>query len=347
MDYILIAIGLISIIGIRFTDKFWDDYISKKSTSAINGVFVLFVFLRHFNQYFDITEYDKVYTWIDGYVGQLIVVTFLFFSGYGIMSSITESGDSYVRTLVQKRILPLWLNYIIIVLIYTVINYCFGTGVSLIKVFKTFFAWDSVGNSNWYIFAILVMYVFVYISFSVFKASVRGCLSFMFALCILYCVLMSFFKEPHWYNTILVYPLGMLYRYKEKTIIKIFRNHWVMCLLLLATLFCCLEIAYIFTHSVLLYEGISICFVLGIVCVSTRIKVRNALLDFLGNYVFEIYMLQRIPMIILCSKSIDKYLVFVISFVFTVIVSVMYKLFISNNIPKLLSKISLLRTAHH
>ena len=79
----------------------------------------------------------------------------------------------------------------------------------------SFTALSSIGNSNWYVFAILAMYSIVYISFKQCKKhSMTSCVLFT----ILYIILMDVIKDQAWwYNIILCYPAGMiLSKYKDR-----------------------------------------------------------------------------------------------------------------------------------
>lgn len=99
-----------------------NDYLDKAQTTAINGIFVLFVFLRHFSQYITYDEADAIFNYVDVRLGQLIVVTFLFYSGYGIRVSIQKKGIDYVRGFPLKRIFKVWYHFAIVVALFIVVN---------------------------------------------------------------------------------------------------------------------------------------------------------------------------------------------------------------------------------
>ncbi len=79
------------------TKKVFPDFnqafLDKELTTCINGFFILLVFMRHFNQYVRFTgTMDLWYAKMIANVGQLLVTTFLLYSGYGIMESIKKQG---------------------------------------------------------------------------------------------------------------------------------------------------------------------------------------------------------------------------------------------------------------
>ena len=74
-------------------NEFNREYISPGSTTCINGVFVVLVFLSHICQYIKLDgAFDGPYSVLRTNLGQMVVVTFLFYSGYGIMESIKKKG---------------------------------------------------------------------------------------------------------------------------------------------------------------------------------------------------------------------------------------------------------------
>ena len=146
-------------------------YLSKDSTNAIKGIFILLVFIRHANQYVSQAGYeyasigDRMFLMVDGLLAQLIVVMFLFFSGYGIMCSINHGGQNYIRSIPKRRLLNTLINFDVAVLFYVGIAYVVNDSLVLKQVLLSLVGWDSVGNSNWYICVILICYLSTYISF--------------------------------------------------------------------------------------------------------------------------------------------------------------------------------------
>ena len=176
MFYILM-IGLFIVIAeAKFAPagKFNTDYLSKESTTAINGIFVFLVFLCHAIGYVTVDpSIDVQWTTMHSYMGQLVVVPFLFFSGYGIMCSIKAKGTTYVKGMFKKRFLPLLLHFDIAVFLYFLLNLIFiKRSYSLKDTLLAFLTWTSIGNSNWYIGAMLLLYIIVrYITSKIFNIS--------------------------------------------------------------------------------------------------------------------------------------------------------------------------------
>lgn len=214
---IYILFFIFCFIGFRFySTGYNNDYLSKSQCNAVKGFFIILVFLSHINQYILKSGYrpsslgDEVYFHITSTVGQLMVVVFLFFSGYGIMESYKIRGSSYLSTMPQKRILVTLLNFDVAVLFFFLLNIILGKSMTLSQVLLSFIAWDSLGNSNWYIFCILLCYSVAYIALTISSNQNRAIL-LVFCLCVIAMITLSFFKGSWWYNTMLCFPLGMLF----------------------------------------------------------------------------------------------------------------------------------------
>ena len=261
--------------------------LNKEQTSCINGIFVLFVFLSHFGQYETMPWNNLLLA-----IGQLMVAPFLFYSGYGIMEQIQRRGVAYIDGMPRKRILKFYIHFCMALCIYLVLSFLLGKEYSFVRIVLSFTALSSIGNSNWYVFAILTMYSIVYISFKQFKKhSMTSCVLFT----ILYIVMMDIIKDQAWwYNIILCFPAGMI---KDRVCSIIRKPVFFVFMITLAL------ILYIFHLDIFAYEIISIAFCFLIVDVCAFKEIKNDIFHFLGQYVFEIYILQRISM-----NLFDRYL---------------------------------------
>lgn len=266
--------------------------LNKEQTTCINGIFVLFVFLSHFGQYETMPWNNLLLA-----IGQLMVAPFLFYSGYGIMEQIKRRGIVYIDSMPRKRILKFYIHFCMALCIYLFLSFLLGKDYSFVRIVFSFTALSSIGrNSNWYVFAILAMYSIVYISFKQCKKhSMTSCIVFT----ILYIILMDVIKnQAWWYNIILCFPAGMiLSKYKDRVCSIIRKPVFFVFMITLAFSLYCLHL------PILAYEIISIAFCFLIVDICAYKEIKNSLFHFLGQYVFEIYILQRISM-----NLFDRYL---------------------------------------
>ncbi len=304
--YILLAVLVVS--RLRFIAKgFHTDYLSFDTTNAIKGIFILLVFIKHATPYIFNSGYiyegwsGKVFHFIDGHVGQWIVAMFLFYSGYGIMESIAKKGQAYIAAIPRKRLLTVLINFDIAVLAFIVVGLLCGNTYTPLHYILSFTGWESVGNSNWYIFVILLCYAITYLSFSNtyihthFKKWVL-----CFSLLITSVIILSYLKQEYWYDTMLCFGVGMLYSIlKEKLEPTIQKYYWGILGLLIILL---IAVGHIPLHAKgLVYNSFHIIFCLLIITISMKVKINNKALIWCGNNLFPLYIYQRIPMIVLST----------------------------------------------
>ena len=125
--------------------------------------------------------------------------------------------------------------------------------------------------------------------------------------------------QAWWYNIILCFPAGMiLSKYKDRVCSIIQKPVFFVFMIILAL------ILYIFHLDVLAYEIISIGFCFLIVDVCAYKEIKNDLFHFLGQYVFEIYILQRISMN-LFDRYLNDWIYLIVCIFFTLILAYYFK----------------------
>lgn len=122
-----ILLIIVAFCGAQFAPpgRLHTDYCSKATTTAVNGIFVVMVFFRHLNTYLQVSAADplqKQWVTVNGFLGQLIVVSFLFYSGYGIFCSIEKKGTPYVRRMFPHHFLRLFVHFDVCVLLFALVN---------------------------------------------------------------------------------------------------------------------------------------------------------------------------------------------------------------------------------
>ncbi len=76
--------------------------------------------------------------------------------------------DSYVRT-IPKRTLKLLIRFDVAIVLFLIVGLMIGKHYPLQRILLSFIGWKSVGNSNWYIFVVLCLYVFTFVADTIFK----------------------------------------------------------------------------------------------------------------------------------------------------------------------------------
>lgn len=323
-------------IKLKTQEFFFEDYMSIEKTTSIKGIFIIIVFFSHFIGYISINNSLDEYA-IKPIVllGQCMVTMFLFYSGYGIMESVKKKDLLYIRTMPKNRLFGTIYRFDIAVLIFFIIGLLMGKKYSFIQVLLSFIGWESVGNSNWYIFVVLLLYLFSYISFTLFRNNHRLALTSITALTIIYIFVLWYFnlKETYWYDTAICYPLGIAYslnKSKIETIIKNKKKSYVFCLLTITILFIVLKCLPSNGLNIIFYFLRMPVFVALIVLITMKVSFNNKVLNWFGTHLFEIYILQRIPMIVFKHIGLDEniYVYFVLCMIVTLLLAWGYKIVI-------------------
>lgn len=317
-------------------NKFQTDYLSKVKTSAIKGIFVILIVFSHYSQYVTLGGiYDEPYLALQKHLHQMVVVMFWFYSGYGMMESIAKKRFAYIKSIITKRLPTVLINFDLAVVLFIIVGGVLGRKYSLSNILLSFVGWSSVGNSNWYIFVTLVLYILTFISFSILKkydkkstlyigAALMTVLTVLFVFC-----MMKVGRPTRFYNTTIVFVVGIWYSLlKTKIEALVMKNDY------LYTFFSGLLVAvYLLSYRFRWELGIegytvwAIAFTLLIVVGTMKITICNNILIWFGNHVFSVYILQRIPMMILERMGLavnHKYIFLICSLVATIFMAMVF-----------------------
>lgn len=298
------------LLSIRYNkDSFVDDYLSMNTTNTIKGIFIILVFIKHATPYVLNAGWlpqgisGELFHFINNNVGQWIVAMFLFYSGYGIMESIKRRGNDYVRQIPRKRFLTVLVNFDIAVALFIIVALITKNPLDFQQCLLSFTGWESVGNSNWYIFIILLMYLVTYVSFLREGAgNYKKALGLSLIQTLGLCVLLSYYKAEYWYNTMFCYIAGLFFSVYKDKIEGLFKAHyWIILFLSLATLLIIDRIPY--SVKGLVYNGFAVSFCTAVVLSTMKLKINSKILLWCGKNLFPLYIYQRVPMIILASVS--------------------------------------------
>lgn len=335
MIWVLLVLLILILFKIKYCKDGFDDYLAKDQTTCIKGIFVLIIFLSHFNSYaseaLHVGILNNIYLQVFNYISQLMVVPFLFYSGYSICYSIENKKD-YIKKFPKNRFLKLLMQFDLAVILYLIMNIVMNNIYPLKTILLSFVGWKSIGNSNWFVFSLLCLYVLSYFVFKIFKSKINiKSLLLMLLGTIILIIILWLKKESWWYDILLSYPCGMfVYLYREK-IKSLLKKGYFIILILLTLIF---VVGHFYSSKLILYELLACVFAILIMVITYRFKIQNKILLFIGNLSFEIYILQRIPDIIL-SKVIptNPILFCAICFALTLGISIVF-----NKLFKLVSK---------
>lgn len=286
-----------------------NKWLSKENTTSMNGLFLLIVFFSHIQSYITLPHVISMIT--KGF-GQLMVVMFLFHSGYGVMESIQKRGMDYVRKIPANRLLKVWVSFAISVCLFAVVNLCMSKHFTLSQFLFSLLGWENIGNSNWYIFVILCLYLLTWISFTLAgrriadekKRNYGSFLLLLVFIAILFFLLHET-KQQWWYNTLSSYPLGIWVSLEKEKIEEWLENslHWwgIVSLSLVVTL----VLRQFSSHSSV-FLMMTIFFCIFVITFTKKVPLYHMALNWVGVHLFECYILMRIPMMVLQKSSLAE-----------------------------------------
>ena len=339
--FLFVLFGL-CLYGVRFSN-FHKNYLGIPESAAIRGIFIFCVFLSHGRGYIGglsgIT--NQYYLFFLSRLGQLMVAMFLFLSGFGVAESFQKKAG-YLGCFLQKRILKTLLHFDLALVFFLIMNLILEIEYPLSTYILCWIGWESIGNSNWFIFDILLLYSLSYICIytqyskrkenenSYFEVDFKTLCSITILTGIAWIILFfAKYSQSWWYNTLLCYPAGMWYsHYKERIDGTMCRTeYWFLALALVVPAFLFLyrmgnQAAY--TLCACLF-----CLILCLLCM--KIRIENAPLRWLGEHLFEIYILQRIPFTLLqrTGLSVFPFILTFTALILTVAMACFFHYFLS------------------
>ena len=297
-----LAAVLLTLIGVRFHRQgIRPDYISISSTMAVKGFFVLLVFLRHYKGFVELEgPLDQPFLTLDSWLSQLIVALFLFYSGYGVYLSWMKKGDAYRRTMPKKRLLATLLHFDLAVLLYMILNWILDNDYGLRKNISALLAWETIGNSNWFVWVILMLYLVTWAALTLIPSRVGQLTAVTVATGVYALIFHQVYPDFWWwYDTAFCYAAGMWYACFQPQIegfLSRDSRYWGT---LAGTAAVFLVLFYFRDTAIPVYQLLSVVFSLLVVLVTMKVRLGNKVICWFGQQVFTIYILQRLPMIVL------------------------------------------------
>ena len=284
------------------------DFLSVANTIPIKGIFTFLVLFSHMRGYLSLESswMNSLYFTVQDHLGQLIVAMFLFYSGFGIWESY-KSKANYKQTFFRQRFLKTLAHFDLIVLLLILVQLFIPKIYSPREYLLCWIGWKSVGNDNWFIFDILALYLFSTIALHIQNKPGGGAgLGIVVILTTLFWIFLRWAgKESYWFNTLAAFPLGMLFSLRKTPFLSLLSKRGMPYLLT------CLSAVVFFTFKKIwggvdAYGFTTCAFCCFVTVLFSWIKIGNPVLNWAGKNVFTIYMLQRLPMLMLASMGINE-----------------------------------------
>ena len=261
------------------------------------------------------------------YYGILAVAFFFFSSGFGLIKR-WMTDENYIKGFMRRRIFTVLVPFFICNYIYLTdallnnitLRKAFGFG----ELICSFFGIFLVNNEMWFAVEIMILYVVFRLVFAKVKKPLTGILIMTAVVLVMMTIglfsghsrtgVMSYwFKGEWWYNTIFMFPLGMLYAYKEEQINRVIRKAFVSILTASGILVVLMDHVHRNLISRFIYwtedygspnpvldklAGLGqetlyeLVFLIFVVTLMSRVKIGNPVIKFLGKISLEIIMLN-------------------------------------------------------
>ena len=301
----LLLLAILIMWGIRFPG-YHANYMGQTYTTAIKGIFTVLIFYSHIRGYITLSPawWNTSYNTILDHLGQLIVVLFFFYSGYGIWES-RKRKPGYGSSFFKRRFLKVLLHFDIAVLLFVIVQLFIPIIYPAKAYLLCWIGWESVGNSNWFIFDILALYLIAQIALLVQDSYGHGGIVItLLATAGLWLALRIAGKPSWWMDTILAFPLGMIFSHYKTRVDRLLEKRGLpYCLFaLLLLLFISLHLQW----GNDLYGGAACLFCCLVTVTSSFVCINNPGLAWLGKNAFTIYIIQRLPMIVLTATGLNS-----------------------------------------
>lgn len=296
--------------------------ISKKASTYIRGICAITVLASHLISYSGFGKGSVLISLIEGMMGYLPVAIFFFLSGYGLMVSYQAKGMKYIDSMPSKRILPYYVKYLIVALVYFLVRLVCGIENESGLLIRTFLYGGTIVKFGWYLQTQLLLYFIFYFGFMLCAkkpiVAISGLTVLFWVLCVLFCL------DTTYYMTTPSFLLGVFWpTIMDKPLLKKWGGGWSIVpfigIWLLATPFDEPINAYIRCGVAPLF------LIISIVWLIRKTNLESPMMGFLGRYSYEIYVLQGIVILILQSRMLNirnPITFIVIGFSLTILLSV-------------------------
>ncbi|MDE6017819.1 MAG: hypothetical protein K2G85_03275 [Muribaculaceae bacterium] len=317
MDILVIVFVLIIFVGIKPT-KYNSDFLGRDTTTAIKGIFAIIILFSHTRQYLSpmlpisisTNGYNFFFNKALDFLGQLMVVMFLLYSGYGIVESYKKKKQAYTKGFLKKRVLKTLIHFDLAVLLFVLVALLLGHKYSYEEYILSFTGWLSVGNSNWFVFDIIILYLLSFGGLLIVEEFHYDLKKYLWIVCFLtfiFALVLYKLKATYWWDTLLAYPTGMLWSVYKEELIKFFseKKRYYSVLAIMFIIFLVLyKVGNLVSSGLALFT--SAIFGIIIVMITIKFRIGNQVLYWLGINAFSIYILQRIPMIIFSEYGFNE-----------------------------------------
>lgn len=311
--------------------SFKNDYLSMQNSNCLKGVFAIAIVICHMFSNRPVSTAFGLGSIITSF-GYLSVAFFAFSSGYGLTISSMTKGKKYFVGYLKKRILPIYLVYIILIGVYALFKVATNNKILVADILKSFLFGQTVVTYGWYIQFIILFYLIYYFIFKNFD--VKKSIVLLAISTFLYCLVCFFSnKSSTWYESSWLFVFGSFWAYKKECIDTFFTSSLKKYGLSLLVVSIGFIVAFVFGNSSVFNDVCKIAFkmlsailfVTFVLLLVMKIKVAYKPVSFLGNYFFEIYIVQGIFIVLFSDILVieNTFIYYLLTLICTVAIAVL------------------------
>lgn len=324
VSFILI-IGILYLLSISFWRKRYVPFTINES-SSFKGILSILIILSHVNFHADLPFFLTITKWAG-----TKVALFFFISGYGLISSFSKKGKSYLNSFFSKRVWKIIFPLVFISSIFIFLYYL-DTGGFNGNLIKDLLKGITPLPYSWFAYIIIIFYTLFYFVFKTnFSIHTKSIILMLLAFIVSLILYKNGFDRAWWVSN-LAFPFGMIYKLNENKIISISRTKignfaFVPVALIIAGAFAFLkiEILYVFSYIFIVLAVI--------VLLSYSGLPQGRLYNFLGKVSYETYLIHGGVYYLLRGNNIyiqNNYLYLIVTILLTLILAYIFNLFFTN-----------------
>ncbi len=298
----------------------WTDPLERTHTRHIMGILSVVIVLHHLTQH--IGQWNAGIMGILEYVGVCCVGVFFFYSGYGLLLSY-HNKPGYLDNFFKKRIPTVLLPFVVCNLIFFVWALIRGKFESTGDILLGLFGIDLINDHMWYMIEILFLYVIFWLVFRFIKNENKALIvmALVIAAMVAGSLLLGhgvwWFQGEWWYNTTMLFVLGMAYEKFGNKLDNFAKKHYRKCLVVIIVAFIILFALSKYTLDNIGYWtetatgatgnqsldklltlipqlAMVIVFMALLLIIGLKVKVGNCITAFLGEISLELYLMHNL-----------------------------------------------------
>ena len=320
-------LGMVLFCGARLCRRGeWnEDYTGLKQTKILLGITALFISFHHISQKTGAPWHAAKYIvhGMDVFVpmGYMFVGVFLFCSGMGLYKSFKCKPGYLGKGFFRRRILPVIVAYYLSEWLWLGLRLVMGQEMTAADILWYISGLWMANPNAWYAVVIPFFYAAFWAAFRFIKKEGRA-ITLLFLFTFGYTLLGAcidhqnvwWFRGEWWYNSIILFPLGILFAKYENGITKAFKKvYWPLLILAFIGIFVCYRQAQFVNNHLAGYYGdnwgdplkiphrlmscagewmVAVCYTLFCLLLTMKLRLGNRFLALMGGVTLEYYLVH-------------------------------------------------------